>query len=134
MTLQHVLVQRSKKIEMKKVTFNNIYKCYRASKFHWRSDLAKSLFCHETNFYWVFLSKVLTSEVWWTSLPNISGGIFLRKQVPVFSRELFSEISFIIDGQLIVIKPSWTMVIHKLIWNEYFPLIHLLPIFFPFFL
>ena len=53
MTLEHVLVQRSKKIEMKKVTFNNTYKCYKASKFHWKNDLAKSfcLFCHEIDFY-----------------------------------------------------------------------------------
>ena len=28
------------------------------------NDLAKSLFCHETNFYCVFLSEVLTSEVY----------------------------------------------------------------------
>ena len=60
--MKHVLVQRCRKIEMNKVTFNNTYKCYKVSKFHWKNDLAKSLFCHETD--WVLLSKVLTSEAY----------------------------------------------------------------------
>ena len=32
--MKHVPVQRCRKIEMKKVTFNNTYKCYKVSKFH----------------------------------------------------------------------------------------------------
>ena len=49
MTLEHVLVQRSKKIEMDEKKTSTKTKCYKASKFLWKNDLAKSLFCHETN-------------------------------------------------------------------------------------
>ena len=78
MTMEHVLVQRSKKIEMKKVTFNDTYECYKASKFHWKNDLAKSLSCRETTFYW-FSSQSFNMRDAFKPLPSISDGIFLRK-------------------------------------------------------
>ena len=64
---------------MKKVTFNNTYKYYKARKFHWKNDLAESLFGHGTNFYCVFLSKCFNIRGAFRTLFNISDGIFLQK-------------------------------------------------------
>ena len=46
MAVDHVLVQRFKTKE----NLINTYKCYKASKFLYKNDLATSLFWHETNF------------------------------------------------------------------------------------
>ena len=48
MTLKHVLVHRSRNIEVdkKKLTLNK----YKILQFLCKNDLAKSCFCYETNF------------------------------------------------------------------------------------
>ena len=60
-TLEYVLSQRSKKIKMDEKTETS--KCYKTSIFLWKNDSSKSLFCHEANLGWVFLSKDWISEV-----------------------------------------------------------------------
>ena len=79
MTLEHVLVQRSKKIKIKKVTFNNTYNCYKSSKFHWKNDLAKSLFVMKQTSTEFSSQKFFNIRGLFRTLPNISDGIFLRK-------------------------------------------------------
>ena len=61
----------------KKQPSTNTRKCYKASKFLRKNDLAKSLFRYEINFYWVFDSKICIWGVFRTQ-PNISDGIYLR--------------------------------------------------------
>ena len=61
LTLEHV------SSDIEETEKNERYKCYKrykASDFLWKNELARSLFWHETNIYWVFLSKVWISEVY----------------------------------------------------------------------
>ena len=68
-----------KKKWTKKVTFNkDRYKSYKASKFLWKNDLAKSLFWHETNFE-SFSLKSLNIRGIIRTQSNISDGIYFGK-------------------------------------------------------
>ena len=62
----------------KKELLTKTYKCYKASIFLWNNELAKSLFWHETDFCWVFLSKVWILELYLESSRSSLMGFFAK--------------------------------------------------------
>ena len=74
MAVEHVLVQRFKKKEMgEKKLLTKLLKCYEASKFLYKNNLAKSLFWIKTNFKNLNIRSVFRTQ------SNISDGLFLGK-------------------------------------------------------
>ena len=79
LTQEYILDQRFKKKKWtKKITFHKDSKCYKASKFLYKNDLAKSLFRNETNFERFFLKSLNMGGVFRIQW-NISNEIIFQK-------------------------------------------------------